>query len=144
MVLSPLLGLKNPNFRPMHQVIGNAVAFRYFAAQQKRAFILPILQDDGASAVELVSGQPAYGPGKAAPNPVLEASRTFPVLWRSLQYAGNGGGTLPRRACVAVLAQSTQQQKGAELGAIQSLEDSYAVANIQDRPYCLSACEVAK
>jgi hypothetical protein len=48
MVFSPHLGLKNPDFRPMHQVIGNAVAFRYFAAQQKRAFILPILlQFDG-------------------------------------------------------------------------------------------------
>ncbi len=39
--------------------------------------------------------EPAYGSGETAQDIERQASRTLPVLWRALQHARDGGGTVP-------------------------------------------------
>ena len=39
--------------------------------------------------------EPAYGSGETAQDIERQTSRTLPVLWRTLQHARDGGGTVP-------------------------------------------------
>jgi hypothetical protein len=91
-------------------------------------------QEDGTGPMDLVSEQPAHGLGEAAPDIVLEASGALSVLWRALQHASDGVGTPPCQAWLEILAKSTQQQKGAELGEVRGIAGKHVVAGTQDYP----------